>query len=196
MRCIARLRLRLRRGRLLIAAALPVAFLRVAVGPFDSLALAQDRQEVAPEYRLKAEYLVNIIKYVEWPENSRATLLICVAGQNPFGTMLEGLIRNEQVSGKALATEVILEPKPDCDVVFTPRTSNISAYLKAAAGAPTLTIGETPRFVDQGGMIRFFTENDSVLFEINRGAVEKARLRISSRLLQLARIVEPNPVER
>lgn len=169
----------------MLASALPFAIAQVTVG-----------QEVAQEYRVKAEYLVNIVKYVEWPENGKATLLICVAGQNPFGTVLDGLIRNEQVGGKVLSTEVILEPNPDCDVVFTPRTSSVNAYLRAAAGKPTLTIGETPRFVEQGGMIRFFTEHDSVLFEINRGAVEKARLRISSRLLQVARIVEPNPKER
>ena len=169
----------------LLASALPFAIAQAAVG-----------QDVAQEYRVKAEYLVNIVKYVEWPENGKATILICVAGQNPFGTMLDGLIRNEQVNGKSLTTDVILEPSPECDVVFTPRTSNVNAYLRAAAGTTTLTIGETPRFVEQGGMIRFFSENGSVFFEINRGAVEKARLRISSRLLQLARIVEPNPEER
>ena len=169
----------------LLASALPFTIAQAAVG-----------QDVAQEYRVKAEYLVNIAKYVEWPENGRTTILICVAGQNPFGTVLEGLIRNEHVDGKALTTEVILEPNPGCNVVFTPRTSNVTAYLRAAAGTSTLTIGETPRFVEQGGMIRFFTEHESILFEINRGAVEKARLRISSRLLQLARIVEPNPEER
>lgn len=151
---------------------------------------------MAPEYRLKAEYLVNIVKFVEWPDNAKTTILICVAGQNPFGTVLDGLIRKEQIDGKALSTVVILEATPGCDVVFTPRTSNVNAYLRAAAGKPVLTIGETRRFVEQGGMIRFFTENDSILFEINRGAVEKARLRISSRLLQVSRIVEPHPEKR
>ena len=182
--------------KLLLASALPFAIAQVMVGPFGSLVLAQDRQEVAQEYRIKAEYLVNFVKYIEWPENAKATILICVAGQNPFGTVLEGLIRNEQAGGKALTTDVILEPNPGCDVVFTPRTSNVNAYLRAAAGKPMLTIGETPRFVEQGGMIGFLSENDNVLFEINRAAVEKARLRISSRLLQLARRVEPNPEER
>jgi hypothetical protein len=183
------------RCRLLLAAALLFAIAQVATGPFDSLALAQDRQEVAQEYRIKAEYLVNFVRYVEWPENHKPTILVCVAGQNPFGAVLDGLIRNVQVAGKALATEVILEPNVSCDVVFTPKTSNINAYLRAAAGKPILTIGETPGFFEQGGMIRFFTDGDSVVFEINRAAIEKARLRISSRLLQVARRVEPSPEE-
>jgi hypothetical protein len=153
-------------------------------------------QEVPLEYQVKAAYLYHFVKYVEWPEPVTAPILICVAGQNPFGTVLENLLRNESVRGVPVRTEVILEPIPACNVVFTPRNSNIRAYLNAAAGTPTLTVGETDRFIELGGMIRFFVDGKSVRFEINRTAAERAKLRISSRLLQLARLVEPGADER
>ena len=153
-------------------------------------------QEVTPEYRAKAEYLVNFVKYVDWADNGRPTILICVAGQNVFGSVLETLIRNEKAAGKSLSTVVILEPNADCDVVFTPRTSNIPAYLKAAAGTPTLTVGETNRFLEQGGIIRFVGDTDNIQFEINRVTADRSKLRINSQLLQLARIVESVPEER
>ena len=157
---------------------------------------APQAQDVTREYRVKAAYLYNFVKYVEWPATPKGRILICVAGQNPFGTELESLIRNERVHGVPLATEVIIEARTDCDVLFTPSTSNIPVYLQKAAGLPTLTVGETPRFVQQGGMIGFYTDGVNIRFEINPAAVARGQLRISSRLLQLARIVDPAPEER
>lgn len=154
-------------------------------------------QEVPLEYQVKAAYLYNFVKYVEWPDPVTGPILICVAGQNPFGTVLEDLVRNETVRGVPLRTEVIPGPIPECHVVFTPRTSRIPVYLKAAAGTPTLTVGETDGFIELGGMIRFFVDGGkNVRFEINRAAAERVKLRISSRLLQLARLAEPGADER
>ena len=95
---------------------------------------------------------------MEWPDTAKGRILICVAGQNPFGTLLESMVRNERVHGVPLVTEVILEGRADCDVLFTPKTAAIPVYLRAVAGMPTLTIGETPGFVEQGGMIGFYPE--------------------------------------
>jgi hypothetical protein len=153
-------------------------------------------QEVSQEYQIKAAYLYNFLKYVEWPDRINRTFRICVAGQNPFGGVLDGLTKNERVRGNPVKTELILGFEPGCDVIFTPRTSNIPAYLQAAAGMPILTVGETPRYIEQGGIINFFVENGKVRFEINRTAAERAGLRISSRLLQLAKIIDPETEER
>lgn len=153
-------------------------------------------QEVSQEYQIKAAYLYNFLKYVEWQEPVDRTFKICVAGQNPFGGVLEALTKNERVRGNPVQTELILGFEPGCDVIFTPRTSNIPAYLQGAAGMPILTVGETPRFIEQGGIVNFFLENGKVRFEINRNAAERAGLRISSRLLQLAKIVDTGTEER
>ena len=147
-------------------------------------------QEVTQEYRVKAGFLYNFVKYVEWPEPIKGAFRICVAGQNPFGMVLADLVRNERVHGAALTAAVIPGPEPDCHVVFTPRTSNVRAYVLAAAGTPTLTVGETDKFIQLGGMIKFTLEQGKVRFEINRSAAERVKLRISSRLLQLARLTD------
>ena len=153
-------------------------------------------QEISQEYQIKAAYLYNFLRYVDWPEPINRTFVICVAGQNPFGSELDGLTNNERVRGNPVKTEVILSPEPGCDVIFTPRTANIPAYLQSATGMPILTVGETPRFIEQGGIVNFFLENGKVRFEINRSAAERSGLRFSSRLLQLAKIVDPGAEER
>ena len=145
-------------------------------------------QDVPLEYQVKAAYLYNFVKYVEWPEPP-PTLKICVAGQNPFGTVLTDLVRNERVRGMSIEAQVILEPQSDCHVVFVPKTANAAAYLRLASGAPILTVGEAPQFIEQGGLIRFRLDGGKVRFDINRSSAEKVRLRVSSRLLQLAKIV-------
>ena len=153
-------------------------------------------QDIPQEYQIKAAYLYNFLKYVEWPNPLNRTFLICVAGQNPFGNVLDGLTKNERVRGNPVKTEIILAPEPGCDVIFTPRTSNMSAYLQAAAGMPILTVGETPNYIERGGIVNFFLEDGKVRFEINRAAAERAGLRVSSRLLHLAKIVTREGEER
>jgi hypothetical protein len=155
-----------------------------------SVAMPQ-AQDIPHEYQIKAAYLYNFLKYVEWPKPLNRTFLICVAGQNPFGNVLENLTKNERVRGNPVKTETILAPEPGCDVIFTPRTSNMSAYLNAAAGMPILTVGETPNYIERGGIVNFFPEDGKVRFEINPTAAERAGLRVSSRLLHLAKIVTP-----
>lgn len=150
-------------------------------------AMAPVAQEVSLEYRVKAAYLYNFIRFVEWPEPPGERFTICVAGQNPFGTVLTNLVSDERFRGVPIEVRVIPGPQPPCHVIFAPRTSKIPAYLREAAGTPTLTVGETPGFLAQGGMIQFFLDGVHVRFEINRTAAERARLRISSRLLQLSR---------
>ena len=149
-------------------------------------------QEIPLEYRVKAAFLYNFVKYIEWPEPRSSPIKICVAGQNPFGSVLADLLREERVRGAPLFTETIPGPLPGCDVLFMPKTSNVPAYLDAVAGMPTLTVGETPGFIERGGIIRFYLEGgNNVRFEISRAAADRAGLRISSRLLQLARLVDP-----
>jgi hypothetical protein len=145
-------------------------------------------QQISLEYRVKAVYLFNFVKFVEWP--SRAVpgpLTICVAGQNPFGAALDDALRGEMVNDRPLATRVILEPGPGCDVLFVPRGAAAAAYLGAARGSPTLTVGETPGFLEQGGIINFVLEGGKVRFEIDPKGAERADLRISSHLLRVAR---------
>ncbi len=144
-------------------------------------------QEVSLEYRVKATYLYNFVKYVEWPAETRTgPFTLCVAGRNPFGTVLDDTIRDEVVNGRFLTARVILEPEAGCDVVFVPSGAAASAYLRAARGTPTLTVGETDDFLERGGIISFVTDGKNVRFAINTEAADDAQLQVSSRLRQLA----------
>jgi hypothetical protein len=145
-------------------------------------------KEVSLEYQVKAVYLFNFAKFVEWPAEAQAgPLTICVAGQNPFGDALDEALRGESVNNRSLTARVIPGPEPGCHVIFVPRGAATTAYLRAARGAPTLTVGETPDFLAQGGIINFILEGGKVRFQIDSKAAERADLRISSHLLRLAR---------
>ena len=148
-------------------------------------------QDVPIEYRVKAAYIYNFVRYIEYPADTlgEAPINICVAGRNPFGTLLDELVHGEDVGGRMLVVRVILEPEPGCHVIFIPRGAAMPAYMRSVGSAPVLTIGETPEFADAGGIITFVLEGRNVRFEINQEAALRARLQISSRLLRLARPV-------
>ena len=139
-------------------------------------------QPPAPEYETKLGFLVNFIKYVEWPPGA-GPLRLCVAGQNPFGPALDGIGRGERIGGREIVPQVILEPDPACAVVFVPRTASRRAYLRAAEGLPVLTVGESPDFLELGGIINFVTEGSEVRFQVDTERARRHKLTISSRLL-------------
>jgi hypothetical protein len=160
---------------------------------------ALSAQTPTPEYRVKAAHLLNFARYVEWPEGrlGDGPLTICVAGRNPFGTVLKQAADGETVDGRRVAVRVILEPDSGCHVTFVPEGAAAAAYLRAARGRPTLTVGESPDFITQGGIISFVREGaGEIRFDINQEAAERASLRIRSQLLRLARTPEPGRPER
>jgi hypothetical protein len=153
-------------------------------------AASPQAQDVTLEYQVKAVYLYNFMKFAEWPASAPSgPLTICVAGRNPLGTFLDATIKGETAAGRPIAARVILEPEPGCHLIFVPRGAATTAYLRAAKGEPVLTVGEIPAFLEMGGIINFILDDEgAVKFEISPQAAERAQLRISSRLLQLARI--------
>ena len=145
-------------------------------------------QEVSLEYQLKAAYLFNFVKFVEWPPAAAAgPLVICVAGRNPFGGALAEILRDEFVNDRMLATRLISMPESGCHVVFLPTGVVVTPYLRAAHDSPTLTVGESPEFIAEGGIVNFVAEQGKIRFQISPGAAMRADLRISSHLLRLAR---------
>ena len=145
-------------------------------------------QDISLEYQVKAAYLFNFVKFVDWrAPRGNGPISICVAGKNPFGEVLNETIRGETVNGRPLQTRVILEPDASCNVVFVPEGAAAASYLRTARGMPVLTVGESKGFIEQGGIIQFFLDQGKVRFEIDADAAERADLRISSRLLRLGR---------
>ena len=166
--------------------------LAVAVWLATALVRAQ-AQAGTSEYEIKAAFLYNFVRLVEWPgAASNGSIRICIAGPHPIQERLEETVRGETVEGQPLMVRSILQPDAGCEVLFVPRRfAAAHEYLREVEGKPVLTVGESPDFVQQGGIVNFFLEGKRVRFEINPTAATRANLRISSRLLQLARLVGP-----
>lgn len=157
-------------------------------------ALPGSAQDAPLEYRVKAAYLFNFTKFVDWPAGAMsegAPFTICLAGNNPFASALEDTIRGETVAGRSLQSR-LAQNNEACQVLFVPHDVDPVPLLKRARTQPVLTVGESPDFLRHGGIINFIRDGGKVRFEISQEAATRAQLRISSRLLRLAR----EPVER
>jgi hypothetical protein len=150
----------------------------------------------ASEYQVKAAFLFNFAKFVEWPADAftsaDAPLQICVLGQDPFGNDFGG-IGNKTVSGHRL--EVIhpsgVPQAKACQIIFVASSERqkVREILYNLSGASILTVGDTLGFAKMGGMINFVLEEDRVRFEINVKASERAHLKLSARLLTVAKLI-------
>jgi len=148
-------------------------------------------QDVALEYRVKAAYLFNFTKFIDWPVTATDggnAFSICLAGRNPFGPTLAATLVGESAAGLPITARVVSAGQASsCQVLFVPRGVAAAPYLRGIGAAPVLTVGESPDFLTQGGAINFVLDGGRVRFEINQQAAERAQLKVSSRLLQLGR---------
>jgi hypothetical protein len=154
-------------------------------------------QDAAVEYQVKAAFLFNFAKFVEWPTRvfpaTNSAFTICLAG-DPFQGAVEKTVRGERWNGRPLAVKRIEsgDEVTGCQLVYVSRSmAKGMDILTAATNAPVLTVGETENFISAGGIIRFTAAGRRIRFEINPDAAERASLRVSSRLLRLADIVRP-----
>lgn len=148
----------------------------------------------ALEYDVKAAFILNFVRYIEWPPPERQPPLhICVLQQNPFGDRLTAVVAGEEWHGGAMHVRVVPDVRrgTDCHVLYVPAAAMPRFIAGAAliAGRPVLTVGEHERFLDEGGMMRLFVDDNRVRFSVNQQSADRAGLQISSRLLRLARSV-------
>jgi len=179
----------------------PAARSRAALRLFLALLLISPgklgAQSQAGEYAVKAAFLFNFAKFIDWPtdsfKNSSDPLTYCVAGDDPFGDSLDQALAGKTIGGHPVR---LLRPKkPEdadvCQIIFlASKQEKLSArYLEHVKDHSVLTVGEADDFLRQGGIIRFILEDNRVRFEINLTTAEHAKLKVSSRLLALARNV-------
>lgn len=148
--------------------------------------------QVASEYDIKAAFLYNFTKFVEWPastfEDERSSFRICILGEDPFGKSLRD-IAVEPVAGRKITLVGMANLKPEsCHVLFISRSerSRMPQILQDLGDAPVLTVADTSGFLEEGGIINFVLEGSKVRFQINQEAAERAGIKISSKLLRLA----------
>ncbi len=150
------------------------------------------------EYEVKSAFIYNIINFVEWPidKGLNDAIKLCVVGKNHFGTSLDSFEYNT-IGDQVLALKYVqsFQNIGDHNVVFIcpSEKKRLKQILQSLAGINILTIGDTKGFAQQGVIINFYIKDEKVRFEINVDAVKRANLKISAKLLRLAKIVHDTP---
>jgi hypothetical protein len=176
-------------------------FAAVASALFLRSPVAAAESSVTKEYQIKAAFLYNFTKFVEWPadrfKHDRSPIVIGVLGKNPFGEELEKIVRDRKVNrrditilqlqtaGDALSTHAVF--------VAAGEEGLVEKEIGSLTCAGVLVVGESERFCALGGTVTFTTAGDKVRFEINVGAAERGGVKISAQLQKLAAVVSRKP---
>jgi hypothetical protein len=170
-------------GRLIVAAALAVL---TSPGTVNA---GVDRVD---EYQVKAAFLFNFAKFVNWADDPAAKpLVVGIVGEDPFGDTLDQLVRGKTVAGRGIVVQRFShgDDLGKCNIVFVSASEGrrTPEILRRIGDGPILTVGETPQFLREGGLVRFYIDGNKVRFQINKQGAEQSGIRISSQLLSLAR---------
>src|SRR5258706_9500813 len=171
-----------------------------------STADAQAGDADSSEYLIKAGFIYNFAKFVEWPTAAFAQpdspIIIGILGTDPFGNLIDRIVENKKIGARGLVVKRLrwgtdLKDLKECKILFVGASErgHLDELMQVVKGLPILTVGETPGFAERGGVIRFVLEDNRVRFEINVEAAHQADLTISSRLLTLARIIQQPPTD-
>ena len=154
----------------------------------------------ATEYQVKATYLFDFARFVEWPATNASArgdgFAICVLGDDPFGAALDSVISGEAIDGKRVVSRRISNPQEalGCRILFisSSEDSRLKETLAVLEKASVLTVSDLPNFSQRGGMIQFVLDQRKVRFEVNVGKATEAGLTLSSDLLKVAVAVRGN----
>jgi YfiR/HmsC-like len=163
--------------------------------------IAEHAEAVSKEYQIKAAFLYNMPKFVEWPPerfaDAAAPIVIGVLGENPFGDQLAAIVKDRKINGRAVLVRSVqtLDEAKATHVLFIGERAEarLAAMWPALALLPVLTVGESATFIEAGGIIRFVPVGDKLRFEIDMSSAERAQLKISAQLQKLATGIRRNP---
>jgi hypothetical protein len=150
------------------------------------------------EYQVKAAFLYNFGKFVEWPDTpSSIPFNVCVFGHDPFGHALDQAVAEKKIGDRPISLTRVghVAALRECQIVFvsSEESSHVAEITGAVRGRSVLLVGESEEFAGAGGTIQFFIQDNRVRFVINTDAAERAGLKLSSKLLALASIVHDHP---
>jgi hypothetical protein len=178
-----------------------MAFLKGVIGLVPAIALCgvalgtAARASSLTEAQLKAALLFNFASFTEWPEElpPSAPITIGVIGSDSVAAALRAL-PGQTPGGRDIQVQLVDESQNprQCQILFISSANqrSIAATLAQVENAPVLTVGESEEFTRLGGIIRIYDDDSGHLrFEIDAGHANRVRLKISSRVLKLARIV-------
>lgn len=161
-----------------------------------ALLSAGARAQTTDEYRVKAAFLYNFAKFVEWPAQAfkgpSDPIVIGVLGKDPFGDALVSAAAGKTLAGRGFQVREVADPQQaaQCHILFVSSSERkrLGSLIAQIAGLAILTVGESDNFTAEGGVINFKIESGTVRFQINVEAARKQRLQISAKLLSLAEI--------
>ena len=168
-----------------------------ATPPLRSLAGEGELDQAPTEYQVKAAFLYNFARFVEWPprafSSATAPLGVCVLGEDPFGDALDRAVLGKSLSDRTLMVRrgKKLQELGGCEILFISASERgrLPEIFDDLRTAPVLTVGESENFAARGGGVQFTLEDNHVHFIINVDATERAGLKLSSKLLSLAHVV-------
>src|SRR6185295_19332417 len=153
----------------------------------------QVQAQATNEYRVKAAFILNFVRFIEWPSDAYGEgnwMVVGIVGDDPFGGSFDQLNGNI-INGKRIAIKHLkaTDYLKGCQILFVSSSERgrLGKILESVRGGSVLTIGELTQFNQAGGVIKFVIQDDKVRFEINPAAVRQARLKVSSKLLALSR---------
>jgi hypothetical protein len=149
------------------------------------------------EYQVKAVFLFNFARFVEWPTvtfvSASAPFALCVYGEDPFGSDLDAVVRGESVVGRPMVVRRVRElgELTGCQIVFIANSAEreLESVVAALDRSATLTVSDLEGAAQRGVMVRLLTVNGRVRLRVNIDKVRAARLTMSSNLLRAAEIV-------
>ena len=149
------------------------------------------------EYQVKAAFLFHFAQMVEWPADTLGPdtrpMIFCTTGEDGIAAALEAIVPGKQIATHPIELRRVNSKADfqDCHLVFIGGRDSRRALsiVNRLQDSSVLLVGESEGFAQQGGAIEFLLQNNKVRFDINVSAAQRARLKISSRLLLLARTV-------
>lgn len=149
------------------------------------------------EYQLKAVFIYNFTRFVEWPptafDSYNDPFVIAIVGNDPFGSYLEESVMGETIGRHPIQVKRVnsVEEADKCHILFIndKDPDKMRSILQEVRNRNILTVSDASNFAQMGGVIGFYTENNKIRMQINTTAAKTAQLNISSKLLRLAKVI-------
>jgi hypothetical protein len=162
---------------------------------FFSSQLLCGQSKTAAEYQVKAVFLYNFTQFIEWPSSAFSSsddpFVVGIIGNDPFGSYIDETVAGEKFGTHPIQVKRYKDVKDinHCQILYinSADAELVNKILAAVSQKSVLTVSDAPDFYKQGGMVRFFTENNKIRFQVNVELSKAAELNISSKLLSVAK---------
>lgn len=168
----------------------------LAFALFFNIQQTRAQNKPALEYQVKAAFIYNFTRFISWPSSAfnspTAPFVIGIVGNDPFGSYLEDIIAQEKVDGHPIIVQRYRDIKDinNCQILYISVGDNnkIKEIISGVAHKNVLTVGDADKFVNWGGAINFFKDDNKLRVQINKAAAKAAGVEISSKLLKISKI--------